>query len=1438
MKNITKKLDVVFLAMLFLLQLILPFSPSVQATDDNGYTIIKTVKESIESFNNLTSGKDNVFMSGSTPAISFNNKDYQIFEMTIEKSGYYSLDIYYGAKQLSYKPKTAIMIFDGNDYVEVARAEIEATGAYSTFAYQTIGNYAFTEGTYKIKVYQPYADIYFSALSLTRKSDSITVKQSSDSFNKTTNGKETVSTYGNTPYVSFNGGDYQIFDVAVSDSGLYTADLLLGALNPEYRAVTSVLVYDGNEYVEVSKRLAKPTGAYSTFANQNFGYFTLKAGLNKIKVYQAYADIWFSKITVSKAPEGYDMYSFEASDAIEKTTTLDEDGIMKMSHAKWAAFDVNVEKSGCYMLYATASNLYKSNVLSVFYDDYEVCSKKLDKVFNNGFAEQYIGSFNLKEGSNVIKLKHTGTMFLNYSIKSIKLIRTGDEKNAVICGNTILTRTDAYNKSTESELLTENDTLTFDVNISEGGIYKVSSDFNSDNGAIGVSLQGKNIGKLDADKQRVFFFEAETEQKNLRIRVLSGSVDFKSLNFEKLSGTSDDLAAFYKDMQDAKTVISKEKVINKWKDIFITDFAEKTKGILSLTPVYAEMCTKEYDSVNEVVSDFYLLAEAEKSDPNIILLNGENQINAIESGNLSLNIKTKFLTDTTYVVGAIFENNRLYKIGVKSNSAGEDTINVSLGNVSLSNDKDYTLKVMYFENISSVKPDENLKNIYKELYVSENGNDDGTGDISSPFKTISKALEEVKKYTSDMTGDIIINVSDGDYRIEETLNITQDHSGQNGKNVKIRGVGENKPVIHGGKKIEGWTEYENGIYRAKYEPDKDVRNLYVNDFPAVRAMSEFAFRCESFYSEDGTTNVGINVKDINFPTSFARPQDLELVWELVWEAQRTPVTNVNYDGVMSTIYLNQDIISKNSPTSTTGFGPSKQFYLENAYELIDHAGEFYYNPQDGYIYYMPSENEIMSEAEVYVGEVENLVNVSGNDASNKVSDISFENLSFKYGIWQNVTENGFLGRQADCAHYTTQSGSYIIPAQFTVNYADEISVRDCQFSCLGSSALAYRENVSNSEIIGNRITDVSGTGIVIGSFLHEENLSGACENIQIKNNLIKRAAIEYRCCPGISVYYDTGIEICHNSLLDLPYTAISCGWGWGATECGRAGSNRVCHNYIENVMSTLSDGGGIYFLGKQNDTVITENYINNVMRRNASLYSDNGSAFLYFTKNVCTNSTRFATASPGGYSNYYVNNYTDTDFIYHEYDSSIEDYLTVKDNIIVSPDKLPEEAQIIKDNSGLDDQYTHLLNNTDIPQGKTSIINITPKRTYTNGVIYEAETYKAISDAGAGVVVYSNCLGISYPQWAEFEIDVDKAGVYDFGVYSSIGNATGAKIKVLVNGISQTSGEVISTGNWSIYTNNEIGEVTLPKGKVTLRINCTGGSFQLDCFTLKYLREN
>lgn len=1399
------------------------------------YTVSKNVKQSIESYDNIKNGKDDVFMVGSNPCISFNNKDYQVFEITLEQSGYYSLDIFYGAINTSYRPKTAVLVYDGTDYVEIARAEINSTGSYDTLSYQNIGYCAFLAGTYKIKVYQPYADIYFSSFSMTKTKEHPTVADSikEDSYDK--KGDKVYTTGGN-PYISFNGGDYQSFMFVVPESGLYRFGVFLGANDPDYRPVTAVYIHDGNDYVEAGKKIVDATGGYSTIKSQTVGYYELGAGINKIKIYQHYADIFLSGISLSKTDDGYAKITKKAGDYTDITTKVNADGTLKFSHSYWASYTFDIEKAGQYMLFANAGTVQNNNVLSVFLNDIELCSKKFIKGFNNVLTEYYIGNFNLPEGEVVLKLKNTGVMYETFNVSSLSLIRIGDRCSSVISDETLLTTDDAYNKSTENDELSSGDSLEFDVDFIEGGLYKVTSEFDADRASFGVSTDGKNIGILDKDKKNVFFFLADKGECKLKIQVLSGSLVFNSLRFEKIDADNEKCVEFLNEINAAKTAIETEKTVEKYKEYFITDFSDVTDGMISLLPVYVKMYADKFDNVSEIVSAFYRYVAEEKVMPAVTMYNGSEQIKALKSGNITIEISENIFGDNATVAAAIYEEGRLYRVGVSSYSGVEKKIIIPLNEVVIDETKQYRLELIYLESLNTVKPYEKFDEVYREFFVSPDGSDENNGNEDFPFATLEKALDCTAEISSEMTGDIYINLSEGDYYIENAIDIKPIHSGQNGHNVIIRGVGETKPVINGGTKIKGWTEYKDGIFKAQYEPSKDVRNLYINGVPAIRAKSEYAFRCLEIYQEE-EVNKGIIIKDTHFPDNFSNPGKLELVWELVWETQRTPVKSISYNGGDATIILDEDIMSKNSYTSTTGFGADKLFYIENALELLDKPGEFYYDADEGYIYYYPTENEDLTRADIYVGKSQGLINISGDSLEEKVHNISFENVSFKYGAWEEVTENGFLGRQSECVHdIENGSGYYIIPAQFTAVYADSISVRDCEFSCLGSSAVAYRDGVSNSELIGNIITDVSGTAISIGSFDHEKNTALSCENIQIKNNLIRRAAIEYRSCAGISFYYDAGVEICQNTISDLPYTAISGGWGWGALPTGRAGSNVICHNHIENVMCTLSDGGGIYILGEQRNTVIKENYINKVNRRSAALYSDNGSAFLHFNKNLCVDAVRFATASPGGHTNYYVGNFSVTDFIYEEYEKSTgyskENFLVINENMIIDPDNLEGEPLNIKNNAGLSSDYMGNVFKTELPEGKNCIINLTPKKTYTNGVIYEAEfNYTPI---GSNVKNYVSYLGMSATEGVIYEVDIEKAGVYEFGVYTASPNSKIPEISVYVNDVKQNSGALKRTATWTSFVNNDIGEITLPAGKVKLTIKVTNGSLHLDCFTLNY----
>ena len=91
--------------------------------------------------------------------------------------------------------------------------------------------------------------------------------------------------------------------------------------------------------------------------------------------------------------------------------------------------------------------------------------------------------------------------------------------------------------------------------------------------------------------------------------------------------------------------------------------------------------------------------------------------------------------------------------------------------------------------------------IQAQFYVAVNGNDSGNGSENSPFRTVERAMEEVRKINSDMTGDIIINIAPGTYELDEELRVRPEDSGSNGFDVVFRGSRNNPPTISGGRKI-------------------------------------------------------------------------------------------------------------------------------------------------------------------------------------------------------------------------------------------------------------------------------------------------------------------------------------------------------------------------------------------------------------------------------------------------------------------------------------------------------------------------------------------------------------------------------------------------------------------------------------------------------------
>ena len=89
-------------------------------------------------------------------------------------------------------------------------------------------------------------------------------------------------------------------------------------------------------------------------------------------------------------------------------------------------------------------------------------------------------------------------------------------------------------------------------------------------------------------------------------------------------------------------------------------------------------------------------------------------------------------------------------------------------------------------------------------YVSPTGRDTNDGKYDSPFLTIERALQEIKKTNAIVVDDFSVILMDGHYHLTKTLTITEKNNLRSGKTLTIKALNENKAVIEGGRRVTNW----------------------------------------------------------------------------------------------------------------------------------------------------------------------------------------------------------------------------------------------------------------------------------------------------------------------------------------------------------------------------------------------------------------------------------------------------------------------------------------------------------------------------------------------------------------------------------------------------------------------------------------------------------
>lgn len=1269
--------------------------------------------------------------------------------------------------------------------------------------------------------------------------------------------------------------EYILFSIHVPVSGTYQLSARVGADGDAFS-------FWVDEHF-VTKQFVS-TGGFNIMTEQAFTTLTLKEGTHTIKggvqgIPQTGCQ--FYSLTLSRqgdiAEEAVTVVEVESFSAVYDTTpstAMDEwcdayevyptDGFMLVLDTEWMVYRPYFAKGGGYALYCN-QKVERDNLRLRFTVDGEVRETAVPSKDTTHFTDYFVGYFDLSAGVHEIKVEMlSGDGFLFDKMEFVRCFEPVPDVMEI--------EPQAYTEQEGTNLssflkIPETGWAEYSITAHYAGYYRLCAEFAANStGIINVYVNREHAARLTAENMAASSYAAvgyvylQKGANKLRLTSMYGSPALCALTLTALPNAEPQgLAALVRQMNEARSSAEAERAADGFFSVLEEDKEEWLENIAYPEPIFADLLQRNFSDFAEVMQVWYTSAQREKQAPRIVLQNQNGKaLLKPETGNLTIRICSERCEGTFEIIAALYQNDRIRAVAsAPCEGAAETTL--SLGFVNINPQQEAYLRLFYWDSLSSMHPVEPHRSVYRTIHLSPGGsNETGDGSRENPYGSIAKAKEVIGSLRQHMTGDIVISLAGGEYFLPETQYLTENSGGANGYKVIWRGEdSQNPPVLSGGVRIADWHAEDGGLWSAAVQTDA-MRSLYINGKAARRAVNQYFYEAEDAFKTENSPYAadGFIIKKSRFP-QFAAPEELELVWNLEWTCQRLPVADIKEQGDSWLVYMKQpyyhNALAKEYDLTTPSY--KKPFYVENAREFLDEPGEFYFSKAEGKVYYYPFEGENPNQCEVYYPKTEQLFIVKGENEL--LRDCDFDTITFRYGAYNGATQGGVVGFQADKivsgANDTIESVGAVIPSQFVIENANNITIQNCRFESLGSGAVSMMEGVSDVSLRGNVICDTAGTGIIVGSWDHDTGYSSErlCKNIEITNNVLVRNSYEYRGGTAISVYYADGVDITHNNISQTPYSGITIGWGWGLA-AERFGNINILYNRIEDVMYSLQDGGHIYTLGAMKHALIRGNDLKTSHHSYyGGLYCDSGSSDIEVSGNAVSGS--YLWFMQGVHQTRSLNVHDNFADLPHFVTFDTENGNRILQATQTGEQPLGYEA-IIRNAAGVLPAYKHLLQGLEAPAAWIHMLQ-TDKVRYADGQLIEAEDFM---EGGEGIgyhkVVQGNKNGIYRPEgvdiyesprrgnycvgntmdgdWLQYKFEAQSDGVYHIAMRTAAVDDN-VRVDLYMDGVKIAEGIAVpKRESWEAYVTVPLASGALYSGVHEFRVVFQKGGCSLDYFTI------
>lgn len=415
-------------------------------------------------------------------------------------------------------------------------------------------------------------------------------------------------------------------------------------------------------------------------------------------------------------------------------------------------------------------------------------------------------------------------------------------------------------------------------------------------------------------------------------------------------------------------------------------------------------------------------------------------------------------------------------------------------------------------------------------------------------------------------------------------------------------------VISGGRLLNGWKNSVTrpGLWETALS-DAGATNvnawvpraLFVNGQRRQRARTPNS----GFFHIQGASPQGkpgqFVFKAGDLKKLWADAGDVEIVANIAWTDLRMPLRSVDEAAHTATL-AGEPIASIKEENA--------QYYVENAPDALDVAGEWRFDGKSG-LQYWPLPGENIQSVEVIAPVLEQLLIVRGNPQSRKAAEgIAFQGITFAHTNYR-LPEKGFADPQAAVG----------VHGDLLFEFARDCELQNCALAHLSGYGLETGRGAQHIRIRDCELTDLGAGGIRIGETAQRAEPFDTNHSNEISDCHLHGLGRIFAPGVGILILQSGTNLVAHNEINDLYYTAISVGWNWGYQETP-CRANRIEFNHLHHIgQGVLSDMGGIYTLGIQRGTVLYNNLIHDIDAYTYGgwgLYTDEGSTEIRLENNI------------------------------------------------------------------------------------------------------------------------------------------------------------------------------------------------------------------------------